>query len=241
MKNRLENEYRQLMQNETPDLWKRIEEGIENTVQEQPEDSSENKIKNKDGRKKYMFSIAACAAACICIPAVITGVFRPLSENKRKYFEESPQENMMTDGAADCAEEEKAAEEADEEQSGVRQEAAKEELGEDKYEDSAADILADEATSVQNESEKLRKESESEKLASASVTLHIREVFSEEIFFSENNSAGTVYRIREEKQGNCTVFVPPGMNWTVEAGKAYEAVEAEEDSEYDYEMVRPAE
>ena len=31
MKNRLENEYRQLMQNETPDLWERIEEGIENT------------------------------------------------------------------------------------------------------------------------------------------------------------------------------------------------------------------
>ena len=31
------------------------------------------------------------------------------------------------------------------------------------------------------------------------------------------------------------------MNWTVEAGKAYEAVEPEEESEYDYELVRPVE
>ena len=88
MKNRLENEYRQLMQNETPDLWKRIEEGIENTIQEQPEDSTENRIKNKAGRKKYIIPIAACVAACICIPAVVTGVFRPLTGISRKNFEE---------------------------------------------------------------------------------------------------------------------------------------------------------
>ena len=239
MKNRLENEYRQLMQNETPDLWKRIEEGIENTIQEQPEDSTENRIKNKAGRKKYIIHIAACVAACICIPAVVTGVFRPLTGISRKNFEECPQEDMMTDGdAADCVKEE--------EQSVITQEAAKEKLTEEMQEDKTAGILADEEapdqeTLVMEEAETFRKESGNEEDTAASFTLYIREVFSEEIVYSENNPAGTLYRIRDAKQGNCAVFVPSGMNWTVEAGKAYEAVEPEEESEYDYELVRPVE
>lgn len=246
MKNRLENEYRKLMQNETPDLWNRIEEGIENTVQEQPECGTVNKIKNKAGRKRFMLPIAACAAACICIPAVVTGVFTLPAENNGKYFEESPQENIVTgEVAADCAEEEKPAEEACEEQPEAGQEAVKEEFAEYKCEDSAADLLTDGTTSGREESEKLRNDYDNEKQASASqeasLIFHIREVFSEEIVYSENNPAGTVYRIREEMQGNCTVYVPSGVDWTVEAGKVYEAVEAEEDLEYDYELVQPVE
>ena len=239
MKNRLENEYRQLMQNETPDLWERIEEGIENTIQEQPEESTENRIKNKAGRKKYIIPIAACVAACICIPAVVTGVFRPLTGNSRKDFEECPQENMMTDGdAADCVKEE--------EQSVITQEAAKEKLTEEMQEDKTAGMLADEdapdqETLVMEEAETSRKESGNEENTAASFTLYIQEVFSEELVYSENNPAGTFYRVCDAKQENCTVFVPSDMDWIVEAGKAYEAVEPGAESEYDYELVRPVE
>ena len=91
------------------------------------------------------------------------------------------------------------------------------------------------------EAETSRKESGNEENTAASFTLYIREVFSEELVYSENNPAGTLYRIRDAKQGNCAVFVPSDMDWTVEAGKAYEAVEPGAESEYDYELVRPVE
>jgi len=100
--NKLENEYKQLMQSETPDLWSRIEAGIdaslaasemvesEQTANENSENSevvctdevTERAEASKQNKvivinwKKYSLPLVACIAAIMCVPILLTGFFR---------------------------------------------------------------------------------------------------------------------------------------------------------------------
>jgi len=87
MKNRLEDEYRQLMQNETPDLWERISAGIDAKIAADGErkKTAENveigqQVKSKNRVitfvKKYSLPLVACIAAILCVPLMLTGFLR---------------------------------------------------------------------------------------------------------------------------------------------------------------------
>lgn len=101
MKNRLEDEYRQLMQNETPDLWERISAGIDakiaenNVAKDEVTNETEEiagvvvnmeaeqpvKIKKQGANfwKKYSLPLVACIAAILCVPLMVTGFLRMAS------------------------------------------------------------------------------------------------------------------------------------------------------------------
>lgn len=118
---KLENEYKQLMQSETPDLWSRIEAGIDaslaasgkvaseqaasknsensevvytDEITESAESSKQNKVFVINWRK-YSLPIVACIAAILCVPLLLTGFLRMAGTTKGSV-----------EMAADCAMEE---------------------------------------------------------------------------------------------------------------------------------------
>lgn len=100
MKNRLEDEYRQLMQNETPDLWERISAGIDAKIAADKRAEDEVEVDNETEKtagvvvsmnaehpvkikkqgvnfwKKYSLPLVACIAAILCVPLMVTGFLR---------------------------------------------------------------------------------------------------------------------------------------------------------------------
>lgn len=107
--NKLENEYKQLMQSETPDLWSRIEAGIDASIAIS-EKVANGKVASKNAEnveapklnksnvinwKKYSFPLVACIAAILCVPLLLTGFLRMAGMTKGSV-----------EMAADCAMEE---------------------------------------------------------------------------------------------------------------------------------------
>lgn len=86
MNKKLENEYQKLMNNEVPDLWARIESGIDQRLvakedsqgielqEKEPSRVVETKRK-KFAWRKYSIPIAACVAGIICVPLALSGLF----------------------------------------------------------------------------------------------------------------------------------------------------------------------
>lgn len=273
MKKRLEDEYRQLMQSETPDLWDRIEDGIRNVEQELPEDIiPENIIEEKKNRKRghYALPIAACIAACICIPLAVTVIFRT-GIFRTGILRSTKGENQMADMAAP----EMAADM--EENSMVTEAIAEEEAGEDDCaveekvygsedreageEEPAADteavaITSDEdgtansSSATEKVSGDTREDSGSDRMTDmteekeglqAAKSLHILEISSATEYTKENGESGVVYQAATSEGGLCTIYVPSAADFTMESGEEYEITVTEGTEDYDYEYAGRAE
>lgn len=256
MRNKLEDEYRQLMQSQTPDLWDRIEAGIQNVEQKQPEklenqDSKTESHKAKDSgiedpgnrngktkrkqrnRGRYALPVAACVAACICIPLAITGVLktgilRPMKAENQAADMAMPEmaEDSMAD--AELAEEE-AMDEGAPEEPGAGEECAAAKgtddasqrygadtgnASQDAAEDNAynrgsadgegTDSLA--GTTMATEMADQAQEKE-ELQKQQSIRLHILEITSSQDFTKEDGKNGILYRVRTVENDACTVYV----------------------------------
>ena len=260
MKNRLEDEYRQLMQSETPDLWDRIEAGIQNVEQQSPKDTKEEKKKGSWGRD--LLPIAACVAACICIPMVMTGFFRtgksqsPMAENQTADMAAPEQNSMATAEMADenvyreeCAVAEEgmnnAAPEPMEEQRADTGAAAFD-AEEDSVYDLADDIAAEKSSSSA-EQESLRSElndmeKEKEELQKTeTIRLHIWKISSAEKYTKENGDTGMIYQAETSEGGVYTIYVSSASDFSMESGKEYEIMVTKGNEAYDYEYAGLAE
>ena len=260
MKNRLEDEYRQLMQSETPDLWDRIEAGIQNVEQEWPEGIEEKKKRNWG---QYSLPIAACVAACICIPLALTGFFRtgksqtPQSGNQTAADMAAPEENYMV--TAEMADENADGEEcaaADEGMDNAAAEPMEEQRADtgtaafDAEEDSVYDLADDTAAdkssgsaeqeSVRGELNDMEKEKE-EMQKTETIRLHIWKISSTEKYTKENGDTGMIYQAETSEGGVCTIYVSSASDFSMESGKEYEITVIKGNEAYDYEYAGLAE
>lgn len=214
---KLENEYRQLMQNETPDLWSRIEAGIDAKI---AEDAIKNVVeftekksvhKEKVGVnlwKKYSLPLVACIAAIICVPLLLTGFIRMASGGNT---ESAMLTEMAADTAADCAAPEETTsvtmDSADEPTAAVVTEGAYDE--ELLMEDSVAETTEEELTESVAQSEVAEDNKQSvEDLAGAKQVLTVTQISQSTEESGENREKGTVYYLTTEEAGECTLFVP---------------------------------
>lgn len=134
--NKLENEYKQLMQSETPDLWNRIEAGIDASLVAGEQVASENaevvntdevtknaeKVKTDEiikkvetskqnkviviNLRKYSLPLVACIAAIMCVPLLLTGFFRMAGGTKGAMETADCAMEETTAVTMDCAAEE---------------------------------------------------------------------------------------------------------------------------------------
>lgn len=268
MKKRLEDEYRQLMQSETPDLWDRIEAGIRNVEQELPEDIIPvDIIEEKKSRKRghYALPIVACLAACICIPLAVTGIFRTGILRSMKG-ENQTADMAAPEMAADMEEnsmvtEAIAQEDAGEDDCAVVEKAYDSEGRESGEEEAAADtedvaITSDEDGTGNSSSAKekvsgdTRGDSDSDRISDmteekeglqAAKSLHILEISSATEYTKENGESGVIYQAETSEGGLCTIYVSSAADFTMESGEEYEITVTEGTVDYDYEYAGRAE
>lgn len=266
MKNRLEEEYRQLKQSEVPDLWGRIEAGIDAKADVRIEVGINAEVDDKaDGRKKtqikkvsffrkYSLPLVACIAALMCVPLMVTGFFRILSGNSKSFeaADTSPAENYATtteekDEFLPDAYEEEACEEA------VCEDAAAEEvMAEQEAADSACSQETSDATNDTGNSgaveDEMKQESEKEqaiqelaqKLDAGQLIITITGFSAEEGILEEGRSVGTTYYVTTVEQGECSVFVPSDAVFLMELDQSARIVVEPGNGSYDYLFVRMA-
>jgi len=158
MKNRLEDEYRQLMQNETPDLWERISAGIDAKIAADGErkKTAENveigqQVKSKNRVitfvKKYSLPLVACIAAILCVPLMLTGFLRMAggakSETAAADMVVTESGSMIAEAPAEQYFEEVAAEEAVFEEVALEEAAEEEAVIEEVMEEAPAEEASD--------------------------------------------------------------------------------------------------
>jgi len=260
---KLENEYRQLMQNEVPDLWSRIEAGVDAKIAEGGKSKSENiddvddawavETKENEKRKvinwkKYSLPLVACIAAILCVPMLLTGFFR------MAYGGKSATTEMAADyAAADCAEpEETMSVTTDNCTAVVTDEACDEEI-DDAYEyvteDSVADdsvamaesqlmeepesILDRETTSGTVDDYKQNKQEVSESIQ----ILTIIQITQEQSEADSGSEKGMVYYLNTEEVGECTLYVPADAEFVSDMDVQLKIQVEPSDYEYDFVFV----
>lgn len=248
---KLENEYRQLMQSETPDLWSRIEAGIDAKIAE--EKSAEKKPleekpvrKEKTGVKiwkRYSLPLAACIAAIICVPLLLTGFIRMASGGKA-----TTTESAADYAAADCA--------APEETTSVTMDCADEPAAAIVTEESCDEEIDDafvemESASVENEetmldgavtettTESATEDSKqsAEDLAGLKQILTIIQISQGNEADDENRVKGIIYSLNTEEVGECTLFVPADAEFVTDMNSSITIRVETGNEEYDFVFV----
>jgi len=254
---KLENEYRQLMQNETPDLWERISAGIDAKIAEQKEEQQEEAqvesseeqqeahieeqqpVKNKRQGvllwKKYSLPLVACIAAVLCLPLMLTGFLRMAGGGSKSESAAAdmaaPEAVYTTTTEAEDAPAEAYCEEAVMEES-VIEEAETEEVVTEEAETedaNAGNTEMDGAASL--ETEKMAQDNEE------TIVLTVKDI-SQEITdmkdTEESLKAGTIYYMTTEEQGDCTVFVPKNQIFEPDSQPTLKILVKPGNGEYDY-------
>ena len=295
MKNRLEDEYRQLMQNETPDLWERISAGIDakiaagtevdadacvevtkNTPAEMTENSTgivtdfetqasaKNKIRSANVWKKYSLPLAACIAAVLCVPLMLTGILRMASGGSKST--ESAAADMAvaeefystTTEAEDASSEEYFYEAAVEEEAAAEEapaEAPESVMDEETTEGAIGNLTQDTAETLGEEIEETETEINESQTASGAEqeildlekekeeqqVLTVITLSAEEGLLGEERAKGSIYYLTTEEEGECTVFVPSELAFVIELGQQIKIAVEQGNDEYDYVFVKMAE
>ena len=223
MKNRLEEEYRQLKQSEAPDLWERIETGIDAEVDDKADGRKKTQIKKGSFFRKYSLPLVACIAALMCVPLMVTGFFRILSGNSKSFeaADTAPAENYAT-----------TTEEKDE----FLPDAYEEEVCEEAI---CEDAAAEEEMKQESEKEQAIQEL-AQKLDAGQLIITITGFSAEEGILEEGLNVGTTYFVTTVEQGECSVFVPSDAVFLMELNQSVRIVVEPGDGSYDYLFVRMA-
>lgn len=244
MKNRLEDEYRQLKQSETPDLWDRIEAGIDKSTNESAE---YGKHKKAGGFfRKYSLPLAACIAAVLCVPLIAAGFLKIVGGGNMFTADAdvaAEEENFAVtaesyeEAAYDVASAENAAEEV-----AMAEDAAADDGGvtEDNSASGSSDAAPDSETEKQSGKEQSLQDLE-EPFDSCQQTLTVTGYSSEKGIFSEERKEGTIYTVTTVEQGECSVFVPADAVFNLLLNQSVRIVVEPGNGEYDYLFVRMAE
>ena len=225
--NKFENEYRQLMQNETPDLWSRIEAGIDAKIAAGAEVQSltetktileTDKKKKQFSWKKYSLPLVACIAALLFVPLMLTGFLR-MAGGGRKWAE-------TENAAADCA--------APEEMISTTSDEAEMPAEEYLYFSENADEAVCDGASVE------MAETESAPMEDAMITgeavLTVTEILSE-----ADALEGTIYNLFTIEEGECSVFVPLELSMVMDLSGETKILVSPGNGEYDYILVSSVE
>ena len=222
---KLENEYRQLMQNEVPDLWSRIEAGIDAKIAESEKiEIKDNKKRKVINWKKYSLPLVACIAVILCVPMLLTGFFRMAYGGETESTEMAADCAVADYAAADCAEpEETMSVTTDNSAAVVMNEAFDEEI-DDAYEYVTEDSAEDDG--VARAESQLLSEQESmldgaiasgttddykqskEEVSESIQILTVIQIAREKDETDNGREKGMVYYLDTEEMGECTLYVP---------------------------------
>ena len=240
--NKLENEYKQLMQSETPDLWSRIEAGIDASLV--TSEASKSVRKSVVNWRKYSLPLVACIAAIMCVPLLLTGFFRMAGGTKGAAEADCAMVETTT-ATMDCVAEEAIEESAieyatetcmdaaDTEEAFVAEEAAEEEMAEtEAYSIQSTEDGAD-AEGADTGGTGANKQALGE-MAQATHTLTVTEIAVLDEKSAGSHEGGIVYHMVTEEKGECTLFVPDDSDYQIDMNGHFTIKAVTTDAWYDY-------
>ncbi len=212
---KLEDEYRQLIQSEVPDLWSRIEAEIDADYAGVTPVNNNEKKKAYGFWKKYSLPMAACVAVALCVPLMMNGFLgiargRYESADTAAAGVEYAMEN--TSVTTDCAEE-------------VEEAFVEESVADGTFVDESAEdggVTEDCAKETEDLKEAISQESATEeRLEKESEPVHfkltINAVEASATSLENDAGEGIVYAVDTVEKGKCTLFVPAGADFDMSA------------------------
>lgn len=252
---KLENEYRQLMQNEVPDLWSRIEAGVDAKIAENGK-IEENKKRKVINWKKYSLPLVACIAAILCVPLLLTGVLRMTYGGKAESAEMEADCAVADYAAADCAAPEETISVTTDTCAAVVTDEVCDEEVDDAYEenfemtsdDSVAmaesqlmeepeSMLDGTTTSGATDEYKQNKEEVSELLQ----ILTVINISKEQDETASGHKEGMIYYLDTEEVGECTIYVPVDVEFVTDMDVQLKIQVEASGEDYDFVFVGIAE
>ncbi len=249
--NRLEEEYKQLRQSETPDLWERIEAGIDainDTQADRVREAVKKGInentnkgtyqgagyrKHKKERsffRKYSLPLAACIAAVLCVPLIAAGFLRTVGSRSESASDAdlAAEEEYFALTAESYEEAEvENCEEAACEDTASNENTAEKEAKEDALTEDAAP-----------EEEPVKNSGNSD---GGQQTITITGYSQGKEDLQEGRGEGSILEVITAEQGECSVFVPADAVFSLPPDQPVRIVVEPGNGDYDYLFVEMAE